>query len=107
MPEHAAMIRQYQERDAARIVAIGAAVHPELPPNLTSFLYRDRSWNPTYRRLRLVAERDGEVVGWGQAGHIWWAYDPGRFIMRLEVDPAARRSGIGSALHERLLAQLG
>jgi GNAT superfamily N-acetyltransferase len=100
------MIRPYEERDAERIVAIGARVYPEAPPNLPRFLYRDRKWNPEYLKLRLVVERDGQVVGWGQVTHIWWAYHARRFSLRLEIDPTAQHTGLGSALYEPLLAQL-
>ncbi len=100
------MIRLFEERDAERIVAIGAAINPELPPSLIAFQYRDRTWNPEYHKLRLVATRGDEVVAWAQVAHMWWAYHPRRFVLRIEVDPAAQRTGLGSALHERLLAQL-
>jgi GNAT superfamily N-acetyltransferase len=54
-------------------------------------------------RLRLMAERDGLLVGWGDIGHTWWAFHPRKFNLRLNVDPSAQRQGIGSALFERLV----
>jgi GNAT superfamily N-acetyltransferase len=97
------VIRPFEAPDAERIIAIGAAINPELPPSLIAFQYRDRTWNPDYRKLRLVATRGDEVVAWGQVAHMWWAYHPRRFVLRIEVHPTAWRTGLGSALHERLL----
>jgi mycothiol synthase len=101
------MIRAFEKRDYPRLIGIGTAIEPDDPPVLAALQYRDRTWEPAYRRHRLVAERDAQVVGWGQVGHMWWAYHPRRFTMRLEVDPAVQGQGIGSALHERLMGLLG
>jgi len=51
------------------------------------------------------APEAGTPVGWGQVGHLWWAYHPRRYLLRLEVDPAWQGRGVGSRLYERLVEQ--
>jgi GNAT superfamily N-acetyltransferase len=100
------MIRPFEPRHYERIVAIGARLDPALWPSREAMRYRDRTWSPEHRKARLVVMRADEVVGWGQVAHMWWAYHPRRFAMRLEVDPAAQRGGLGSLLYAQLMAQL-
>jgi GNAT superfamily N-acetyltransferase len=57
-------------------------------------------------RQRLVAQRDDLVVGWGEVGHMWWAYHPHKFMLRLNVDPLYQQQGIGSRLYVPLAATL-
>src|SRR6266545_2934748 len=68
------IVRPFAERDYARQAAIGAAINPGLDRGLAWYRHCDQSWDPSLRRLQLVAERDNLVVGWGDVGHMWWAY---------------------------------
>jgi GNAT superfamily N-acetyltransferase len=104
--EQIAVIRPFTELDYDALLEIGARVHPEAPPNREAVLFRDGIRKPEHRLVRLVYERDGQVVAWGQVGHMWWAFHPRRYALRLEVDPAMRQQGIGSALHDQLLGEL-
>ncbi len=102
------MIREFSPTagDYERVVAINALVNPDHPADVETIRYRDRTWDPAQRKLRLVFDRDGQVLGWGQLAHMWWAFHPRRYAMRVEVDPAERHKGIGSALHDRFLQTL-
>lgn len=100
------MIRAFSERDYDALLQIGARVDPDAPPNREALLFRDRIRKPEHRLVRLVYESDGQVVAWGQVGHMWWAFHPRRYSLRLEVDPSMQSNGIGSAIHEHLQQQL-
>src|SRR6266498_5285986 len=100
------IVRPFAERDYARQAAIGAAINPGLDRGLAWYRHCDQSWDPSLRRLQLVAERDNLVVGWGDVGHMWWAYHPRKFVLRLNVDPAYQQQGIGSQLYAALMDSL-
>jgi len=57
-------------------------------------------------RARFAAEADGSQVGWAEVAHEPWRYDPDRYAVRIEVDPAMRRRGIGSQLLGELIAHV-
>jgi mycothiol synthase len=105
-PMNGLTIRPLEERDYERQAAIGAAINPGLDRGLAWYRHSHQSWDPSLLRLQLVAERDGLVVGWGEVGHMWWAYHPRRFVLRLDVDPASQEQGIGSQLYARLMDRL-
>lgn len=98
--------------DAAAIQAIYApfvertAISFELkPPSIEEMAQRICATLPTYPYL--VAERDGQVVGYAYASQhrareaYRWSVD-----VTVYVSPQAHRSGIGRALYERLLSIL-
>jgi GNAT superfamily N-acetyltransferase len=100
-------IRAFEDRDYERLPEINAAVDPRSSWTTESLRYRDATREPRERQLRIVAEvqPDG-VVGYGQVGHIWWAFHPRRYLLRIQVHPAWQHRGIGAALFDRLLAEL-
>jgi mycothiol synthase len=99
--------RAFEDRDYQRLAEINAAIDPRSSSTRESLRYRDATLEPRVRMVRIVAETQTDtVVAAGQVMHIWWAYHPRRYLMRLEVDPAWQHRGIGSALFERLLAEL-
>jgi GNAT superfamily N-acetyltransferase len=58
--------------------------------------------SPKERFLPLVAERDGQIVGWASAGLNVWTSEPGQAHLSIYVHPEHRKQGIGSELAERL-----
>ena len=56
--------------------------------------------------LRCVAEEDGRVVGRAEAAHNPWQFHPRKYQLRLEVDAAHRRQGVGGALLARTVDAL-
>jgi mycothiol synthase len=86
--------------DLEALVALVNGVTPDDPQSLEELRWADATYPGT---LRLLAERDGRVVGVGTVGRIYvqseaypdlWAY--------VAVVPGARRGGIGGALLTRL-----
>jgi GNAT superfamily N-acetyltransferase len=56
--------------------------------------------------LRCVAEVDGRVVGRAEAAHNSWMFHPRKYQLRLKVDAAHRRRGVGGALLARMVDEL-
>ena len=103
----AVKIRRFEDRDYERLAEIQTAIDPD--SSASAFLLRERDAvdEPRIRTLRLAAETsDGVMVGAGGVMHIWFNFHPRKFILRIEVDPPFQRRGVGSALLDRLLAQL-
>ena len=94
-------IRPYRESDEQPVVALWREVFPDAPPwndprrDIARKLFEQRE-------LFLVATVDGSVVGTAMAGydgHRGWVY-------YLAVSPEQRRTGIGTALMQRVEADL-
>lgn len=75
------------------------------PPTVSELAQRIAKTLPAYPWL--VAERDGQVIGYAYAGK---HRDPGAYRwsvnVSIYVDKGARRQGVGRALYERLIAIL-
>jgi mycothiol synthase len=99
-------IRPFEERDYERQAAIGAAISPGLDRGLAWYRHTGQHWDPSLLRMRLVAECDNLVLGWGEVAHMWWAYHPRKFVLRLNVDPIYQHRGIGSQLYAALMKSL-
>jgi mycothiol synthase len=93
--------------DYEHLARLAALVDPNTGQTAESLRYRDEIREPWVHLYRLMAEtQSGEVVGMGRAVHIWWAFHPRHFQMRIEVDPHWQRQGIGSAVFDALRAEL-
>jgi L-amino acid N-acyltransferase YncA len=101
-------LRAFADDDYPRLVGIANAIYPEAPRDLDDVRRRDGLWDPTrFDLLRLVAEdASGQVVAWAQLNHQPHQFDPHAYRIGIQVDPACQRRGIGSLLHDRLLAEL-
>jgi GNAT superfamily N-acetyltransferase len=68
----------------------------------------DAQWDQArYDRLRVVAvDEEDAPLGYGEIHHEPSRYDPRRYFLRLGVDSAWRRRGVGAALWERLAIEL-
>lgn len=92
--------------DYAARVAVERTVNPTSKITVEELNYWDAWWDPNYRRYRFVAEFASEVVAMaGCEEWIWW-YEPGRYVLSIEVLPTFRRQGIGGKLYDHLLATL-
>jgi ribosomal-protein-alanine N-acetyltransferase len=83
-------IRPGAAADLTRVVAIEQASFDDPWPDAT--LRAELSPDPT--RLSLVAEQQGELVGYLMA----WPVGVRLHVLNIAVDPAARRAGVGSEL---------
>jgi mycothiol synthase len=94
------VIRAAEDRELDAYVAVWNAITPDEPADAAR--QRERRERER-RRLYLLAERDGEVVGCGFAGP---SQSEGRGFLSPRVLPGARRAGVGTALLRALAAHL-
>ncbi len=68
----------------------------------------DRRWDSSrFDKLRVVAvDGDDVPVGYGEIYHEPSRFEPHRYFLDVAVDPGMRRRGVGSAIWERLHAEL-
>ncbi len=95
---------QYTAEDYEILAAIANAVTPEHPTTADALRRDDKMREPKIIHRRFFAERDGEAVGYGVFGHIWWMYHPQRFWLGVNIPPEHRRQGIGAAIYNHLTA---
>ena len=100
-------VRPFAERDYAafaRIRSTGEA-DPTTPEEARD---RDERWDRSrYDKVRVVAvDEEDAPLGYGEIYHEPSRFEPGRYFIRIGVDPARRRRGIGGALWVRLAAEL-
>lgn len=93
-------IRVVGDDELATYVAVWSAVTPDEPTSVEQQRERRRR-DP--RRLYVLAERGGEVVGCGFAGP---SQSPGRGAVAPRTLPDARRRGVGTAVLETLCRHL-
>lgn len=100
--------RAFRDEDYHRLVEIRNCVYADYPESLEEIRHHDTTWDTQrYERLRLVAEdATGAMVGYAQINHMPSQFHPRKFSLDVLVDPASQRRGIGSALYERMLAEL-
>jgi mycothiol synthase len=100
-------VRPFADRDYtayARIRTIGERE----PTDAAAAREADARWDRSrYEQLRVVAvDEEDAPVGYGEIHHEPSRFDPGRYFIRIAVDPDKRRRGIGAALWTQLHAEL-
>jgi len=100
------VLREQEDRDAAAVVALRLEADDSSVLSEAGWLHYRRHLNPRERALGLVAEVEGLVVGMGNSGLNIETTTPGAAWLNVRVTSAHRRQGIGSELHEALLAHL-
>jgi RimJ/RimL family protein N-acetyltransferase len=100
------VLREQEDRDAAAVVALRLEADDSSVLSEAGWLHYRRHLNPRERALGLVAEVDGAVVGMGNSGLNITTTTPGAAWLNVRVTASHRRQGIGSQLHEALLAHL-
>lgn len=101
-------IRDAVEADEASIVEISNRVFPDHHETLEEFRENRARLRAGGFALALAvaATPDGEVVGFWQVNHMPEQFDPGRYLVRVFVDPAWQRWGVGGTLYEHVLGSL-
>ncbi|ADB31305.1 GCN5-related N-acetyltransferase [Kribbella flavida DSM 17836] len=93
--------------DAEAVSAVRRAVYSYSVMSPATTRHDIEAVVPEQRALRLVAEVDGRVVGWGAAGINTWTSDAGQAWLTVYVHPEHRLRGIGGALVGQLHEHLG
>jgi len=99
-------LRPFTEADRPRHVEIVNQIYPDAPRSVEAGRHEDSLWDgEKHFRLRLVAEAQGRMVGFGRLSHMPGQFHPDKYRIHLEVEPASQLHGIGTALFESLLAE--
>ena len=100
------VIRPFAPADYPALAEIWNANYPDYPTTPDELQLDDRQREKRCRRERWLGEVDGRVVGFGGFDQPATMYHPRRFSLLLNVLPDFQRRGIGSALYERVAAEL-
>lgn len=95
-------IRPARPEDAVAVASVRRSVFPYKVMSADMVRRTITAQRPREQFVALVAERDGTVVGWGNAGLNIWTSTPGQGKATIFVHPDHRGAGIGSELSERL-----
>ncbi len=102
-------IRPATPADLPALVALLNAVWPEQPVSVQGLQHDENSQNATplpLKRGRLLAELEGQLVGYAEYTQHPGMYHPRKFDAVLNVHPAYQGGGVGRALAGRLWAEL-
>ncbi|MBI2773223.1 MAG: GNAT family N-acetyltransferase [Chloroflexi bacterium] len=92
------------EEDYQALSVSQRLVYPEYPFSPAEMRHEDETWDhKKFFMRRWVLEADGEIVGWAQVHHSRHSFVADTYWSDLEVVPAARRRGHGTALYEQIL----
>jgi len=93
-------IRSFVPEDYPALLEIQNAIDPENPTTLSEIRFQDEHREADKVFARLVARRNGEIVGFATYAHFTEGFHPRKFYVDIGVLPRARRQGVGSALYE-------
>lgn len=102
-------IRDFYPQDYPAIVAIHNSLNivwPERPRTPEGWEEADRNRNPKCKYHRWVADKDGEIIGFGSYGQGSFDYHPQRFYVNVEIRSEYQHQGIGAALYNTIMAGL-
>lgn len=95
--------RAFEDRDYPAFVVLHNNAHPDVRVTEDERRRQDRPLGERCQLRRVVAERDGQVVGVGGLQLHAVMHAPGVFYLQTIVAPELQRQGVGSRLHERLV----
>ena len=96
----------WSDEDYQALIDIHNEIYPDeldLPELLK---HRDNARDQNYMLDRIVAEVDGKPVGTASFGESMWTPIPGKFWYYIQVHPDHQRQGIGTAMYDRIVAEL-
>lgn len=92
--------RAFQDRDLATIVRLSNESYPDYTWTVEELRHMDADWRPDgYFQRRMIAERDGEAVGYSEISQSRGQFVPDNYNLEVVVRPEVRRQGIGRALY--------
>lgn len=94
------------DQDYAAIVAIYNAIWPDKPDTVALCQRRDAMRDKQYFFQRFIVEAQNQIVAVGMGCEIAWSYQPGKYVVTVNVHPAYEQQGIGSALYDHILQML-
>jgi ribosomal protein S18 acetylase RimI-like enzyme len=100
-------VRPFADRDHPAVTRIRRVAEGE-PMSVEEARAADARWDwSRYEKVRVVAvDEEDAPLGYGQIAHEPSRFEPRRYFVRIAVDPAKRRRGIGAAIWTQLHAEL-
>ena len=107
IPLRVTRVRPFADRDYHAYARIRTIAERE-PTDVAGAREADARWDSSrYERVRVVAvDEEDAPIGYGEIHHEPSRFEPGRYFIRVAVDPDKRRRGIGAALWSQLHAEL-
>jgi GNAT superfamily N-acetyltransferase len=101
-------IREFNASDAdyAALVEVGNRIYVDYPDTVEEYRYYDQNRPQHLQHRRWLAERDGQAVAYAYYTQHEGMYHPQLFHLSVAVLPEQQGQGVGSALHQTLLAAL-
>jgi GNAT superfamily N-acetyltransferase len=101
-------IRNFEANDQEyeAISEVQSSVWPEYPRTVDEFKLNDKNWDKKYIFQRLVIEVDKKIVGFGGYSEPSWSYQPNKYSIGVDIMPAFRSNGIGTAFYEYVIGVL-
>ncbi len=97
-------IREFRPSDYPGLILLRNAVDPDSPVSEAEQLHSDSTRDRALFFRRWVWEAGGALLGAATLSHMDWMYHPDRYFGYVQVLPAARGRGIGSALYAVVVA---
>ena len=99
-PQAEVSVRPVRREDLERVIALDAAVTGIVKRNYWRSVYERYGKAGGAARQFLIADRDGQVAGFviGEVRDWEFGSPPCGWVFAIDVDPAARQSGIGTRL---------
>lgn len=96
-------IRPFTENDYLALVKVANAAYPDYPETPEEARHYDTTRPEKVRWGRFLAEKDGEVVGYGMWRNNNEMFHPQKFDLDIAIQPELRGEGIGKALYDACL----
>lgn len=101
-----ANLRPFESADYDAVSRLWNTVHSDDKLTPREIAHRDAAFEAPYRFGRLVAEREGRLVGAATFEQHAGMYHPQKFFIDVHVYPEVEGLGVGSALYERVVREL-
>lgn len=99
-------IREFTAADYPGVAAVTREMYPDFPQTEDELRDDDARRDPRCRWRRWVVEADGRIVGYAFFTQLIGKYDPDRYNIGGGVRAECRGLGIGTALYDRVRAEL-
>lgn len=98
-------VRKFQHTEYERYSQMLNSIFPDHPLSAEELKSFDDNRDKTkyyFRRYSCFDEK-GQIVGFGEIGHISWSFNPRRFSIRIYVGKAHQNQGVGHFLYEKMI----
>lgn len=99
-------IRPFMPDDYEAALGVWNTALPEYAETVAEWQHNDAHRDPKCKHARLLAERDGVMIGYAEYDQFAGMYHPRKFFVFVVVHPEYREQGVGAALYTALITAL-